>query len=276
MRIVPYSLLALILCLMSSPVALASALDAVMEYRAERQARADQEAQNIPNAVMAFRQGRQQAEANRIEMLSAQAQLAMAEQEYARQQAYMESELERQRAEAVAEEERRVQAVQRILLPIFNTHKELLDDIAFGLEGLRKNKTHFLGSFLLWTEISQESLQTPSKFRQGADAIEEFWVDNSLTADMKKYYLRAFKGFAQAAESQIKAYQHGAMFWLANPAFEKATAENDLAFQDAIKAVEKKREFLLATGTDEDNDSIKALDHNLEELKRVHSDFKNG
>lgn len=37
-----------------------SALDAVMKYRAEKQARADQEAQNIPNAVMGFLQGTQQ------------------------------------------------------------------------------------------------------------------------------------------------------------------------------------------------------------------------
>lgn len=53
-----------------------SALDAVMKYRAERQARADQEAQNIPNAVMAFMQGRQQAQKTMLDVLTLDATLA--------------------------------------------------------------------------------------------------------------------------------------------------------------------------------------------------------
>lgn len=260
--------------LMFAPVSFAGVLQDVVEYKNQQSYQQNADLNSIPQAMNGFISAQNQNTANRLRLQQAQLELEMARREYAQEQNDIRQAQEKRRKDAEAENQRRTEAINEILAPLHYSYKDLFELTAFYVEGLRENNYHYLGEYLLWTEVSQKMFQVPVRFNQSAQSIRDTWDDNELTIEIKKLYLRAFNEFALAAESEIRGYQSGIAFWVANREFDKARAEKDLAFQDAISAVRKTRVFLLdVVGVEESNEVIKSLDANLVAMKKLWEDF---
>ena len=92
--------------------------------------------------------------------------------------------------------------------------------------------------------------------------------------DTRDYYVRAFNEFAQAAESEIRAYKLGAMFWQANQELEMSKSQRDMAFEDAAQALAKNKILFLQMGMKADDVQIKLIADELEALNKLKSSFE--
>jgi len=169
-----------------------------------------------------------------------------------------------------AEQQRMYAAVQRVFIPIYQTRRNLLDQISSYVEGRAECKKKQMFNQVVATEVSEKLLQVPTRFQQGAKSINETWVDLPALLDVRDSYKRAFDGFAQSADAEIKGYRVGLMFWEASAQLEKSKALRKLAFEDTLKAFDKNKGLFLQIGMAPDAAEIKILDNDFEELMKLY------
>lgn len=260
MRRVFFVVAAAFLCELYLPCAtFAGVLNDVLEYQRHQDEQQNQNAQAFPNAVNAFIAGRQQAIANQQAMLALQIQMAEAEQARQNQIAAMRAEAERQK-----------NAILQALSSPLKAQATLMEGVRLYIDSLSKNKTYSIFDRIFWANISSEMYQAEAFFKQSARDLNVYWVDASMTRQMKVGYLAAFQQFGSAIELEIQGFKNVLWFWIGEEQFERGRAAKVLALKNAMAALEDLRHTLaLEIGVGLDSDLIRTLERDINTLNML-------